>query len=118
MAYLLDSTTIRSPNNIDEETVDQFAQHKTLDGAVRRDYFGDTKRIWMFDYVNTNPTDLSTIKTIVDAYKSTGTTKTFESTETNYTIAETSVHLSLTKRVFRVKGTDYLSDFTLVMAEA
>lgn len=118
MSYLLDSTTIRSPHNIEETTVDQYAQVKTLDGTVSRDYFGDTKRIWSLDYTNAQGTEYQTIKTIVDAYKSTGATKTFESTEANYTISSTLCHLDLTRRRFSVGGTDYISDFTLILTEA
>lgn len=118
MAYLLDSTTIRRPMNVEETTVDQFAQQKTLSGAVARDYFGDTKRIWALDYANTQDGEYQTIKTIVDAYKSTNTTKSFEITETNYTIASTLCHLDLTRRRFSVGGTDYISDFTLIITEA
>jgi hypothetical protein len=118
MAYLLDSTTIRSPMNIEEQTIDQYAQQKTLSASVNRDYFGSTKRIWMFDYANTKPADYTTIKTIVDSYKSTATAKTFESTESNYTIAQTRVHLDLVRRSFSVRGTSYISDFTLIMTEA
>lgn len=118
MSYLLDSTTIRRPMNIEEQTVDQFAQQKTLSGAVGRDYFGSTKRIWIFDFGNTTPADYSTIKTIVDAYKSTGATKTFQSTETNYIVASTLCHLDLIRREFSVRGDSYISDFSLVMTEA
>lgn len=117
MAYLLNGTTIRSPHNIDETTVDTYAQQKALNGDVNRDYFGSTKRIWVLDYTNTKPSDYTTIKTIVDAYKSTVTTKTFQSTETNYTVASTLCHLDLIRREFSVGGTDYISDFSLVLTE-
>lgn len=117
MSYLLDGSTIRNPINIEEQTVDQYAQQKTLDGQVSRDYFGSTKRVWILDYVNIPPSDYNTIKTIVDAYKSTVAAKTFQSTETNYTIASTSCHLDLTRRKFTVGGTDYISDFSLVLTE-
>jgi hypothetical protein len=118
MAYILDSTTIRNPMNIEEETIDQFAQQKTLNGTVGRDFFGSTKHIWVLDYVNAKPADYTTIKNIVDAYKASVTTKTFESTETNYTIASTRCHLDLVRRRFSVGGTSYISDFTLVLTEA
>ncbi len=118
MSYILAGSTIRSPMNIEEQVVDQYAQQKTLSGGVSRDYFGSTKRIWIFDFVNTKPSDYTTIKTIVDSYKSTATAKTFQSTETNYTIASTTVHLDLMRREFSVRGDSYISDFSLVMTEA
>lgn len=118
MAFLLDGTTIRNPINLEEQTVDQYAEQRVLTNGVGRDYFGTTKRIWILDFSNTKPVDYTTIKTIVDAYKTTVTTKTFQSTETNYTIASTRCHLDLIRRKFSVGGTTYLSDFSLVLTEA
>lgn len=118
MAYLLDGTIIRSPLNIEETTKDLYAQQTTLNNSVNRDYFGSTKRVWVLDYTNTKPNDHTTIKTISDSYKSTGTTKTWQSTETNYTIASTRVHIDLIRRRFNVRGNSYISDFSLVLTEA
>ncbi len=118
MSYLLDSTAIRNPRNIEESTIDQYAQQKTLSGAIRRDYFGATKRIWAYDFTNTKPADYAVIKAIVDSYKSTGSTKTFEVTEANYIIAETLVHLDLVRRTFTIGGDSYISDFSLILTEA
>lgn len=116
--YVLDSTSIRRPNSIEEKSSTQLAQHRTLDGTISRDYFGDTKRVWVLSFANTNPTDYSTIKAKYDTYLSNGTTQTWEITETNYTVAETRVHLDLVERGFSVKGSDYISDFDLVLTEA
>lgn len=118
MSYILDGTVIRNPMNIEDQTIDQYAQNKALDATVRRDYFGDTKRIWVLDYVNAQPSEYAVIKTIVDAYKSTVQTKTFESTEGNYVISSRLCHLDLVKRRFNVGGSDYISDFSLVITEA
>lgn len=118
MSYLLDSTTIKSPDSIKETNSTQVAQNRTLDGTVSRDYFGDNKRVWILDYRNTNKTQYDIIKTIYDSYLSTATAKTWQSTETNYTIASTNVHVDLLERGFSVKGTDYISDFTLILTEA
>lgn len=118
MAYLLDGVTIRRPNDFEERNSTQMAQHRTLDGSIRRDYFGSNKRVWRLGYANTNPTDFATIKTIYTAYLSTGATKTWEVTETNYTVSSTNVHVEILERGFSVKGTDYLSDFDLILTEA
>lgn len=118
MSYILDSVTLRSPNSIKETNSTQVAQNRTLDGTISRDYFGSKKRVWVLDYNNTNPTDYSTIKTIYDSYLTNAVAKTFESTETNYTIASTNVHVDLLDRGFGVKGTDYISDFSLILTEA
>lgn len=118
MSYILDSTTIRRPQEIAEGNSTQLAQNRVLSGAISRDYFGSNKRVWQLIYENVKKADYDTIKSIYDSYLSTGNTKTWEITETNYTISETNVHIDLVERGFRVKGSDYLSDFNLVLTEA
>jgi len=118
MSYLLDGTTIRSPQSFSESNNTQVAQNRTLDGSVSRDYFGDNKRVWTLDYSNTNKTAYDVIKAIYDSYLSTGTAKSWQVTETNYTISATTVHVDLVERGFSIRGTDYLSDFTLTLTEA
>lgn len=118
MSYVLGGATIREPVNIEEENSTQFAQQRPLRGNVARDYFGLNKRVWTLDYTNTQKADYDTIKTVYDSYLATGTAQSFSSTETNYTIASTTVHVDLTRREFSVGGVDYLSDFTLVLTEA
>lgn len=118
MGYLLDATTIRSPYEITESNDTQVAVQRTLDGSINRDYFGNNKRIWELKYVNSKKADYDTINTIYQSYLSTGTTKAFEVTETNYTVASVSVHVDLLERGFTIRGSDYLSDFSLILTEA
>lgn len=118
MAYLLDSTTIKNPTSGGEVNATQYAQQQTLAGAIGRDYFGDNKRVWKYDYINCNKTDYNIIRAIYDSYLSTGNAKDWQVTETNYSVATTTVHIDLQERSFSVKGTDYLSDFTLILTEA
>lgn len=118
MSYVLDSTTIKSPQKLEEENTTQTVQHRTLDGSVSRDQFGNNKRRWILRYRNTQKADYDTIKTIYDSYLSTGTVVTWESTETNYTIAETNVHVDLLERDFSVGGESYISSFDLILTEA
>lgn len=117
MAYTLSSTDIRRPSGIEETNSTQVAQHRTLDGSVRRDFFGSNKRIWRLSYRNTNPTDYATIKAIYTTYLSTNTAVSWEISETNYTVSSTTVHVDLQERGFSIKGTTYLSDFDLVLTE-
>jgi hypothetical protein len=118
MSYILAGSSIRNPYEITETNSTQVAQNRTLSGAVTRDYFGSNKRIWRLRYRNTKKADYDTIKTIYDSYLSTATAQTWESTETNYTIAATTVHIDLQEREFSVRGTDYISDFDLTLIEA
>lgn len=118
MSYILSGSTIRAPYSFDEENSTQVAQQRTLGGTIGRDYFGSNKRVWTLDYQNTKVTDFTTINTIYQTYLTTGTTVTWQVTETNYTVSSTRVHIDLLKRGFSVRGTDYLSEFTLILTEA
>lgn len=118
MAYLLNSTTIKAPNTLDESNDTQVAQNRTLDGSINRDYFGSKKRKWKLSYKNVSKTDFDTINNIYLTYLSNANPITWEITETNYTIAETDVHIDIASRSFRVGGEDYISDFDVTLTEA
>lgn len=118
MAYLLAGSTIRNPKDFDEANSTQAAQNRTLAGSVTRDYFGSNKRVWTLNFENAKVADFTTINTIYQTYLNTGATQTFQVTETNYTVASILVHIDLVQRAFRIRGSDYLSDFTLTLTEA
>ena len=118
MPYILAGSTIRAPHEISESNSTQVAQNRTLSGSVTRDYFGSNKRVWMLEYRNVQLADYTTLKAIYDSYLANAVAKTWEITETNYTVAQTNVHLDLREREFRVRGQDYLSDYTLILTEA
>lgn len=118
MAFLLSGTTIRAPFEFEERNSTQVAQHRTLDGSIRRDYFGSNKRVWVLNYRNTKKADYDTIKTIYDSYLLTGSTKTWQVTEPNYTVSSTNVHVEVLERGFSVRGTSYISDFDLILTES
>lgn len=118
MSYILDGVSIRAPQEMNVTNSTQVAQQRALSGRVGRDYFGDNKRVWVLEYSNTNKTAYDVIDAIYLSYLNTGTAKTWQVTETNYTISQTTVHIDLHERDFNVKGTNYISDFTLVLTEA
>lgn len=119
MAFILAGTTLpKGPYTIQESNSTLVAQQRTLSGAVNRDYFGSNKRIWTLEYKNTSATIYTTIKTIYTNYLTAGTAVSWSSTETNYTISSTSVHVDLQVRNFSVRGSSYISDFTLILTEA
>lgn len=117
MAYSLSATTIRRPYSFSESNSTQVAQNRTLDGSINRDYMGSNKRVWVLEYQNTNKTDYDIIKAIYDAYLSTASAVALAITETNYTVTAT-VHVDLQERGFSIRGSDYLSDFSLILTEA
>lgn len=118
MSYVLDSTTIKAPQEFSETNNTQVAQNRTLDGSINRDYFGSNKRIWVLNYKNAKKTDYDTIKTIYTSYLSTAAAKTWQVTETNYPVSATTVHVDLLERGFSVRGSSYISDFDLILVEA
>lgn len=118
MAFVLDGTNIKRPNAIEENNSTQLAENRTLQGDITRDYFGDNKKIWTLSYTNCNVDDYNTINTIYQSYLTSATAKSWQVTETNYTISSTTVHVDLAERGFKTKGSSYLSDFTLVLREA
>lgn len=118
MSFLLSGTIIKGPNTIEEDNSTQVAQQRTLSGAVGRDYFGSNKRIWKLDYKNVNPTAFGVIQTIYNTYLSTGTAVTWQVAEANYIVSQTTVHVDVLVRQFSVRGSSYISDFTLILTEA
>lgn len=118
MAYLLDGSTIPEPNDMKTSNDTQMAQQRTLSGAVGRDYFGSNKRVWALSYRNKLKADFDTLDTIYQSYLSTGAAKSWQVTETNYTVASTTVHVDLKERGFSVGGESYISDFDLILTEA
>lgn len=118
MAYILSGTTIRAPHQITETNSTQFAQHRTLDGTVSRDFFGSNKRVWVLNYRNTKKSDYDTIYNIYATYLAGNNTKNWRITETNYTVSQTRVHIDLKERGFSVRGSSYISDFDLILTEA
>lgn len=103
---------------MNEDNSTQVTQVRTLSGAVSRDFFGSNKRVWTLNYNTITKTDYDVINAIYQAYLLSGSPVTFQSTETSYTIASTTVHVDLLSRGFSYKGGSYLSDFTLILTEA
>lgn len=121
MSFLLSGSTIRRPVSINEENSTLMAENRTLSGTVGRDFFGTNKRVFTLNFENCNAADFSTINTIYTTYLATGTTVTFQITDSSYNgYASTarSVHVDLLQRGFKTKGSDYLSEFSLVLKEA
>lgn len=118
MAYVLDGTSIRAPQEFGESNSTLAAQVRTLSGNVGRDYFGSNKRVWKLSYKNTNKSAYDVINAIYQSYLSTGNAKSWTVTETNYSVSATTVHVDLLERGFSVRGTDYISDFDLILTEA
>lgn len=116
--YILNGTSIRPPTSFDESNSTQMAQQRTLSGAINRDFFGSNKRVWTLNYENAQLSEFTTINTLYTNYLATANAISWQVTETNYTVASTNVHVDLQQRAFRVRGSDYLSNFSLILTEA
>jgi hypothetical protein len=116
--YSLGGSTIKAPYKMTETNVTQCAVQRVLSGNIGRDYFGSNKKVWKLYYKNTSKTHYDTINTIYQTYLSTGSTQAFISTETNYLVSSTKVHIDLADRDFDSSGDSYISGFTLILTEA
>lgn len=118
MAYILSGVTIRAPYEIKETNNTQMAVQRALSGALSKDLFGSNKRVWQLSFVNCKPADFSVIDAIYQAYLANNATVPWQITEPAYTVAQTSVHISRDDRGFSVRGSSYISDFTIRLEEA
>lgn len=121
MSYILNGTVIRSPMAFTEDNSTQVAQNRTLGGSINRDFFGTNKTVGSYDFVNAQTSEFSTINAIYQNYLTTGTTQSWQITEANYNgrfSSARNVHVDLLHRGYSVRGSSYLSDFTLILTEA
>lgn len=118
MSFVLNGTTIRTPSKMTVANNTQYAQQRTLSGNIGRDHFGSNKQVWKLSYRNIQPSEYAVISGIYSTYTTTSNPMTWAVTETNYTVSQTSVHVDLMERGFSVTGTDYISDFDLILTEA
>jgi hypothetical protein len=116
MSYTLAGTDFKRPTSIGWSIVSQFAENKTLDGSVSRDYFGSDKNVWQLSYKNVTNTDYLSILALYQDYLTNGV-RYFQTVGESIVVGAL-VHVSLSERQFTVGGSDYLADFTLTLTEA
>lgn len=115
MSYLLGGTEIPRPQSMSVSRMSQYAQNKTLDGSVNRDYFGEDKLVFVLEYGNLLPADYTTLLGRYDEYIANGLR--FFDTTGEAVVYGTLVHVDLVPREYTVKGSSYISDTTLVLTE-
>ena len=111
MAYLLDSVTLANPVEFSREFIEESGENTSLTGRTTKD-IRNRKERFVLVYRNLTSTEVADILDIFNDE----TTKTFEVTETNLTIAATTVHIQLSKRDY-IKGGEYRADITIVLTE-
>lgn len=112
MAYLLGSITLPNPKEFVREQVETSVMHEMIDGTSKRDITRQKER-YILTFRNLTQAQASSIMSEYNLQ----TTRTFEVTETNLTIAATSVHIAIDSRQYNSKGGDYREDITLVLTE-
>lgn len=115
MSYLLGGTEIRRPTSMSVSRSSQYAQHRTLDGSISRDHFGDDKLIFELEYENIKPSEYTTLLTVYDDYVTNGLR--FFDTTGETVVYGTLVHVEIIPREFNIRGTSYISSTTLVLTE-
>lgn len=118
MSYLLNNTTIRRPKRMTVDNSTQYAENRTLNGTIARDYFGSNKRKWTLEFENLNVTDFAIIDALYQSYLSTKTVMPWAVTESNYTVSTTNVQVDFLTRGFTIPGSSYISNCTLILTEA
>lgn len=116
MSWTLGGSTIRRPSAASETNNTQYAQQRTLQGSIGRDYFGSNKRVWKLTYKSCTKTDYDTIYAVYSSYLSTGSVKAFVVNDTSYTVSA-NVHIDMPERGLSTPGSDYISDFVLTLTE-
>ena len=111
MSYILGATTLPNPKEFNREFIEVSAENVSLEGRTTKDIFKRKER-FTFRFQHLTPAVVAGILSEYDAE----TTKDFQVTETNLTIAATPVHIDFSTRTY-MKGDTYRSDLTLTLTE-
>ena len=111
MSYILGATTLPNPKEFFRAFVEVSAENVSLEGRTTKDIFKRKERFTL-KFQHLTPTEVANITSEYNAE----TTKDFQVTETNMTIAATPVHIAFSTRNY-MKGNEYRSDFTLTLTE-
>lgn len=112
MAYLLNGTTLPNPQKFQRLPVEISRKLNMLNGATKKDIVG-RKEQYILSYQLLTQAQMATINSIYNL----NSEVTFQVTETNLTIEQTTVHMEISSRTYRVMGSSYLEDVTLVLTE-
>lgn len=112
MSYILNGTTLPNPKSFNRRQVETGQTIQLLDGTTKKDVT-NRKEQYLLGFKFLTQAQVAVILGIYDAL----TTVTFQVTETNLTIAETTVHMELRDRQYNTSGGEYREDFTLILTE-
>lgn len=112
MAYLLGNITLPNPKSFRREVVEKSAMIVTLNNTTKKDITGRKYR-YILGYRFLTQSEVASIMSEYDLE----TTRDFQVTETNLTVASTPVHVTIDRREYNTPGNEYREDLTLILEE-
>ena len=112
MSYILGAVTLPNPVSFERETVEKSQKIITLNNTTKKDISGRKER-FIISFKMLTQTEVNTILAEYDLQ----TTRNFQVTETNLTIAATPVHIEIDRRAYNTPGNEYREDITLFLEE-
>ena len=112
MSYVLNATTLPSPNKFNRQQVYVKTDSEMIDGKSKRD-IATGKEMYVLEWNYLSKGEMAIIDTIIAL----NTAVTFSVSEQNLTIGETNVLPLLIERVHSVSGSDYLGKVVLELKE-
>ena len=111
MAYILGAQTLKNPAGFTRRQIETGSANNAINGRTTKD-IRNRKEQFVLTYENLSNTDRNNILSEYDLE----TTRDFQVTEPNLTIATTPVHIDIKERTYQ-KGADYLEFLTLILTE-
>lgn len=112
MSYILDGLTLPQPKGFTRKQIETGKTLQLLDGTTKKD-ITNRKEQYVLLFQKLTQAEIALILTKYNLL----TTLSFQVTETNLTIAATTVHMELLSRKYLTKGNEYREDITLILTE-
>lgn len=112
MSYVIGSTTLPNPKEFRREQVETSVKHRMIDGKTKKDLV-NRKEQYILVFRKLTQAQAANILSEYNLQ----TVRDFTVSETNLTIAATSVHIEIGSRDYNTGGNQYREDITLVLTE-
>lgn len=111
MSYLLGDITLPNPKGFKRRTIEISSEQTSITGRTTKDIRA-RKEEFILNFEHLTPAEVSSIFSEYDLQ----TTRNFQVTETNLSIASTPVHIGLPDRDY-MKGGSYRETLDLILTE-
>lgn len=112
MSYNLGDIELPRPDRFVRETVETSTYNITLDGTHKKDITNRKER-YVLEYSDLTQAQVNSILSEYNLEQ----VRDFSVSETNLTIAATSVHIDIDRRAYERKGSEYRENLNLVLTE-